>query len=65
MTEKIVPKRAAFRRACIQTVRAGAYTQSQASGLDRAEAQARLQKTGPNALPEKKANPPGCVSGPF
>ena len=33
------------------------HTQSQASGLDRAEAQARLQKTGPNALPEKKGKP--------
>ena len=31
-----------------------AHAQSQASGLDREEAQARLQKTGPNALPEKK-----------
>ena len=31
-----------------------AHAQSQASGLDRAEAQARLQKTGSNALPEKK-----------
>lgn len=41
------------------------HTQSQASGLDRAEAQARLQKTGPNALPEKKVNPPGCVSWPI
>ena len=34
-----------------------AHAQSQASGLDRAEAQARLQKTGPNALPEKKGKP--------
>lgn len=33
------------------------HVQSQASGLDRAEAQARLQKTGPNALPEKKGKP--------
>lgn len=41
------------------------HTQSQASGLDRAEAQARLQKSGPNALPEKKANPPGCVFWPI
>lgn len=38
-----------------------AHTQSQARGLERAEAQARLQKHGPNALPEKKVNPPGCV----
>ena len=30
-----------------------AHLQSQASGLDRAEAQARLQKSGPNALPAK------------
>lgn len=34
-----------------------AHTQSQASGLERAEAQARLQKHGPNALPEKKGKP--------
>ncbi|HFK5635336.1 TPA: cation-transporting P-type ATPase [Enterobacter kobei] len=34
-----------------------AHTQSQVSGLDRAEAQARLQKHGPNALPEKKGKP--------
>ena len=34
-----------------------AHAQSQASGLDRAEAQARLQKQGPNALPEKKGKP--------
>ncbi|MEW5496072.1 cation-transporting P-type ATPase [Enterobacter cloacae] len=34
-----------------------AHTQSQATGLDRAEAQARLQKHGPNALPEKKGKP--------
>ncbi|PTM35192.1 carbonate dehydratase [Enterobacter cloacae] len=33
------------------------HTQSQASGLDRVEAQARLQKSGPNALPEKKGKP--------
>ena len=34
-----------------------AHTQSLVSGLDRAEAQARLQKHGPNALPEKKGKP--------
>ncbi|MGC0092895.1 HAD-IC family P-type ATPase, partial [Enterobacter asburiae] len=34
-----------------------AHMKSQASGLDRAEAQARLQKHGPNALPEKKGKP--------
>ncbi|HEG2205969.1 TPA: cation-transporting P-type ATPase [Enterobacter cloacae] len=34
-----------------------AHTQSQARGLERAEAQARLQKHGPNALPEKKGKP--------
>ena len=34
-------------------------------GLERAEAQARLQKHGPNALPEKKVNPPGCVLAHF
>ena len=34
-----------------------AHAQIQASGLDRAAAQARLQKTGPNALPEKKGKP--------
>ena len=34
-----------------------AHTQSQARGLDRAEAQARMQKYGPNALPEKKGKP--------
>lgn len=34
-----------------------AHTQSQATGLERAEAQARLQKHGPNALPEKKGKP--------
>jgi len=34
-----------------------AQAQSQANGLDRAEAQARLQKHGPNALPEKKGKP--------
>lgn len=38
-----------------------AQAQSQANGLDRAEAQARLQKHGPNALPEKKASRAGCV----
>ncbi len=34
-----------------------AQARSQANGLDRAEAQARLQKHGPNALPEKKGKP--------
>lgn len=34
-----------------------AQAQSQANGLDRTEAQARLQKHGPNALPEKKGKP--------
>lgn len=42
-----------------------AHMKSQASGLDRAEAQARLQKHGPNALPEKKASLPGCVFWPI
>ena len=34
-----------------------AHQQTQPQGLDRAEAQARLQKVGPNALPEKKGKP--------
>ena len=34
-----------------------AHKKSQANGLDRAEAQARLQQYGPNALPEKKGKP--------
>lgn len=38
-----------------------AHTQSLVSGLDRAEAQARLQKHGPNTLPEKKASRAGCA----
>jgi magnesium-transporting ATPase (P-type) len=42
-----------------------AHTQSQASGLDRAEAQARLQKHGRTRCRRKKANRPGCVSAHF
>ena len=34
-----------------------AHLQTQPAGLDRAEAQARLNQYGPNALPEKKGKP--------
>lgn len=42
-----------------------AHAQSQACGLDRAEAQARLQKQGRTRCRRKKGNPPGCVSWPI
>lgn len=42
-----------------------AARQSTAAGLSRAEAQARLQQHGPNALPEKKPVRPGCVFWPI
>jgi hypothetical protein len=41
-----------------------AHKQSQASGLDRAEAQARLQKQAERAA-GKKASLPGCVFWPI
>lgn len=42
-----------------------AAQQSTAAGLSRAQAQVRLDKHGPNALPEKKPDRPGCVFWPI
>lgn len=62
MTKKMNSQTPSYHQTAEQVL---ANMQSQANGLDRAEAQARLQQHGPNALPEKKANRPGYVSSPI
>ena len=58
MTKKITSQNTFWQQTPEQVL---AAMQSQSQGLDRTEAQARLQEHGPNALPEKKGNRPGCV----
>ncbi|MCI1898125.1 MAG: HAD-IC family P-type ATPase, partial [Enterobacter sp.] len=54
MTKKMNSQTPSYHQTAEQVL---ANMQSQANGLDRAEAQARLQQHGPNALPEKKGKP--------
>lgn len=52
----------AYQQTVEQTLEA---QRSTAAGLSRAEAQARLQQHGPNALPEKSQTSMAAFSGPF
>ena len=54
MTKKITSQNTFWQQTPEQVL---AAMQSQSQGLDRTEAQARLQEHGPNALPEKKGKP--------
>jgi len=54
MTKKITSQNTFWQQTPEQVLTA---MQSQSQGLDRTEAQARLQEHGPNALPEKKGKP--------